>query len=185
MMHIETLRIPTERVGVIIGRNGRVKKRIESLTNVILEIDHEGLVIIRSPPDTEDPVLLWKARDIVHAIGRGFSPHNALTLIDEDARLVVMSLKENAGSSPSHIKRISGRLIGERGRARRVIEEITGVKVSVYGHTASIIGVDPGLEYATRAIEMLIQGAPHPAVYGYLEKMRREITRASVELWEQ
>ncbi len=184
MLYRETIRVPAERVGVIVGHKGRVKRRIEKLTNTILTIDSSGVVTITNPLDTEDPVLAWKARDIVKAIARGFSPKNALTLIDEDARLIVISLREIVGNSPNQQKRVAGRIIGMNGRTRRVIEQTTETLVSVYGKTVSIIGTDPGLEYAQRAVQMLINGAPHSTVYSWLERMRRELNRRKAEIWE-
>ena len=180
----ETIKVPSDRVGVIVGRNGKVRKRIEEMTNVKLNIDHEGTVTISSTGESEDPVLAWKARDIVRAIARGFSPKNALTLIDEDMMLLVISLRDAVGTSPNQLRRVAGRIIGESGRTRRVIEQITGTKVTVYGHTVSIIGYTPGIDYARRAIDMLISGAPHSAVYSQLERMRREMNRQQSELWE-
>ena len=181
----ETIRVPSDRVGVIVGRGGRVKRRIEKLTNTRIEVNPEGIVTITSPESTEDPILIWKARDMVRAIARGFSPSRALTLIDEDARLIIISLRDVVGTSPNQLKRVAGRLIGENGRTRRVIEQITETKISVYGRTVSIIGIDPGLEYAQRAIQMLISGAPHSAVYSRLERMRQELHRYRSELWDE
>ncbi|MFW9910972.1 MAG: pre-rRNA-processing protein PNO1 [Candidatus Thorarchaeota archaeon] len=184
-MHLhETVRVPAERVGVIVGRNGRVRKRVEKLTNTKIEVDSEGIVKITSHEDTEDPVLAWKAKDIIRAMARGFSPKNALSLIDEDARLLVISLREVVGSSPNQLKRVAGRIIGEKGRTRRAIEQITESKISIYGRTVSLIGYDPGLQYAQKAIDMLIGGAPHGAVYGMLERARRDMSRMEAELWE-
>ena len=183
MFH-ETIKVPEDRVGVIVGRNGRVRKRIEDLTNTRLDINSEGVVTITRPADTEDPVLAWKARDIVRAIARGFSPNRALTLIDEDMRLIVISLRDYVGSSANQMKRVAGRIIGENGRTRRVIEQTTDTKISIYGKTVAIIGADLGLDYAQRAVDMLIQGAPHSAVYSRLERMRREMNRQQAELWE-
>ena len=184
MLSSETIRVPAERIGVIVGHNGRVRKRVEQLTNSKIEISSEGVVTVTSPTDTEDPVLAWKARDMIRAMARGFSPKNALTLIDDETRLVIISLRDQIGDSPSQLKRVAGRLIGESGRTRRVIETVAEVKISVYGHTVSLIGTDPGLEYATRAVGMLIDGAPHGTVYKYLEKMRREMNRQRAEIWE-
>ena len=184
MLSREIVRVPADRIGVIVGRNGRVRKRIEKLTNTVLDINSEGVVTITSGVQSEDPVLIWKARDMVRAIARGFSPKRALDLIDEDARLIIISLRETVGSSPNQLRRVAGRIIGENGRTRRVIEEVTATKVSVYGKTVSIIGVDPGLDHAQRAIMMLINGAPHSAVYSHLERMRREMNRRQSELWE-
>ncbi len=173
-----------ERLGVIVGRNGRVRKRVEKLTNTKLDISSEGMVTITSPESSEDPVLAWKARDIVRAMARGFSPKKALNLIDEETRLIVISLREMVGNSSSQLKRVSGRIIGENGRTRRVIEQTAGVYISIYGKTVALIGMDPGLDYATRAVTMLIDGAPHSAVYKYLEKSRRRMNRQEAELWE-
>ncbi len=185
MLYRETIRVPSDRIGVIVGRNGRVKKRVEELTNVVIEISPEGLVCITGKTDVDGPVNMWKARDIIRAMARGFSPKNAFALLDDDdASLVVYSLREIVGSTRSHLKRIAGRVIGENGRARRVIEDITGVKISVYGDTISIIGTYPRLQIASRAIEMIIEGAPHGVVYKYLERMRREIVRAEADIWE-
>jgi ribosomal RNA assembly protein len=185
MLFHETIRVPTERIGVIVGKNGRVKKRIETLTNAKVDVNPEGVVTISCPQESEDPVLLWKARDVIRAMARGFSPKNAFALLDEDTRLIIISLREIVGTSPRQLKRVSGRIIGEHGRTRRVIEQTTEAKVSVYGRTVSIIGVDPGIEYARKAIDMLIEGAPHNAVYARLEKMRRELNRQRAELWEE
>ncbi len=185
MRYSETVRVPAERLGVIVGRNGRVRKRVQKLTNVKIEVNPEGIVTITSPEKTEDPVLAWKARDMIRAMARGFSPNRALSLIDEDTRLVVISLRDAVGTSPNQLKRVAGRIIGENGRTRRAIEEITETKISVYGRTVSVIGADPGLEFSSRAIDMLIGGAPHGTVYRYLEKMRREMNRQKAELWEE
>jgi ribosomal RNA assembly protein len=185
MLFHETIRVPAERIGVIVGRNGLVKKRIETLTNAKVDVNPEGVVTISGSQESEDPVLLWKARDVIRAMARGFSPKNAFTLLDEDTRLIIISLRELVGTSPRQLKRVSGRIIGENGRTRRVIEHTTETKVSVYGRTISIIGVDPGIEYARKAIDMLIEGAPHNAVYARLEKMRGELNRQRAELWEE
>ncbi|MFX0107043.1 MAG: pre-rRNA-processing protein PNO1 [Candidatus Hodarchaeota archaeon] len=184
-MHFhEVVRVPSDRVGVIVGRDGRVRQRVEKLTNTKIDIDSEGVVTITSPEESSDPVLAWKARDIIRAMARGFSPKNALTLIDEDARLIIISLREVVGSSASQLKRVAGRIIGENGRTRRVIEQITECKISIYGRTVGIIGYDPGLDYARKAIDMLIQGAPHGAVYSMLERAKRHMSRLESELWE-
>ncbi|TFF92489.1 RNA-processing protein [Candidatus Thorarchaeota archaeon] len=184
MLFHETIRVPVDRIGVIVGRNGRVKKKIEKLTNSSLDVNSEGYVTITSRKDSEDPILAWKARDIVRAMARGFSPRNAFDLLDDEARLLIISLRQAVGSSPSQLKRVAGRIIGENGRTRKVIEQITETNICVYGRTVGIIGRDPGLDYAQRAVNMLIDGAPHGAVYSYLEKMRREMNRMRAQLWE-
>ena len=69
-------RVPEERVGVVIGPGGRTKREIASRTGTSIEIDPEDEEIRLSGPDS-DPTGVLKARDIVIAIGRGFSPERA------------------------------------------------------------------------------------------------------------
>jgi ribosomal RNA assembly protein len=123
MLYHETVKVPLDRVGVIVGRNGKVRKRVEKLANVKIEVNSEGVVTITAPENTEDPVLAWKARDMIRAMARGFSPKNALSLIADDMQLIVVSLRDVVGSSPNQMKRVAGRIIGENGRTRRVIEQ--------------------------------------------------------------
>ena len=69
----EHLKIPLNRIGVIIGKKGTTKARIEKLTQTSLSIDSEsGDITIKPTEDLDDPTKVWTARDIVKAIGRGF-----------------------------------------------------------------------------------------------------------------
>jgi len=58
---------------------------------------------------------------------------------------------------------------------------MTGARVSVYGKTISIIGDSEQLATVREALNMLIDGAPHGAVYGFLEKRRRELKSAQMD----
>ena len=72
------LRIPKSRIGVLIGKDGETKNEIESLAEVLIQVDSEdGSIVILSTEKTTDPTYVWKARDIIKAIGRGFSADKA------------------------------------------------------------------------------------------------------------
>jgi ribosomal RNA assembly protein len=181
------VRIPKERVGVLIGPDGKVKQSIEDKLKVKLEIDSEsGDITILLDEKVEDPSLLFRARDVVTAIGRGFSPEHAFRLIrDEDAIFDVIDLRTIFGRSESDIKRIKGRIIGMNGKTRRIIEELTTADVVVYGHTVGIIGTFEQADAARSAIQMLIEGSQHHSVYKFLAKKRRELKKQMLELWEK
>ena len=135
--------------------------------------------------NAKDPSYLFKARDIVLAIGRGFSPQRAFRLLqDEDAMLTIINLRDIFGKSKSDIRRVKGRIIGKEGKTRRIIEECTDSYVSVYGHTISIIGGVEQSEIAREAINMLIKGNQHATVYRFLQRKRGELKRRELELWE-
>lgn len=181
------LKIPRERVGVLIGPEGKTKKHVEEKLKVELQIDSEaGDVIITMAENADDPSTLFKAKDLVTAIGRGFSPEHAFRLVrDEEAVLDVIDLRSAFGKSEADIKRVQGRIIGMNGKTRRIIEELTDTNVSVYGHTVSIIGSVEQVQIARDAIEMLVKGSMHGTVYRFLHRKRRELKKKKLELWEK
>lgn len=180
------IKIPKERVGALIGPDGHVKQNIEKRLSVELQVDSQsGDIIAVLNPEAEDPSVLFRVKDVVTAIGRGFSPERAYRLLeDEDAMLEVLDLRDVVGRSESDLKRLKGRIIGKEGKTRRIIEELTEAEVSVYGHTVSIIGNVDQTEVARKAIQMLIKGSQHSTVHQFLHKKRRELKKKKMELWE-
>jgi len=181
------LKIPKERVGVLVGPEGKIKKSIEEKLSVELQIDSEtGGVTAMLDEKATDPSLFFRVKDVVTAIGRGFSPEHAFRLIrDEEAMLDVIDLRLVFGKSESDIRRIKGRIIGMNGKTRRIIEELTDANVAVYGHTIGIIGNIEQAQAAREAIQMLINGSLHSAVYRFLHRKRRELKKKMLELWEK
>lgn len=181
------VKIPKERIGVLIGPEGSVKGRIEQKFGVQLGVDGEtGDVTLTLLPNVEDPSVLFRARDVVTAIGRGFSPQRAFRLLqDEDAILEVIDLRETVGRSVSDMQRLKGRIIGQEGKTRRIIEELTEAEISVYGHTISIMANADQMEVAREAIQMLLRGSQHSTVYRFLHRKRRELKKKKLELWEK
>jgi len=184
--HSTFVKIPRERIGVLIGTKGGVRELIEKRLSVNLGIESQsGDVTITLKEDVNDPSLLFRAKDVVTAIGRGFSPESVFKLIeDEDTILEIVDLREVFGRSESDISRIKGRIIGREGKTRRIIEEMTGTRVSVYGHTVSMIGGIEQVDIAREAIKMLIKGSQHKTVYRFLQRKRHELKLRNLELWQ-
>lgn len=188
MAHASTfLRIPKERVGVLIGPDGVTKKNIEEKLTVRLEIESDsGGVTIAMAEGAKDPSVLFRAKDVATALGRGFSPEHAFRLIrDEESILDVMDLRTTFGKSETDLTRVKGRIIGMNGKTRRIIEELTDASVSVYGHTVALIGTFEQIEAAREAVQMLVKGSLHSTVYRYLHRKRRELKKKKLELWEK
>lgn len=175
------IKIPEERVGVLVGPGGSMKRLIEEKTKTVLEIDSEtGAISVSS---AEDPLQGLRVLDLVKAIGRGFSPERALSILDDDMLMLdILDLSKIAGTR-SEMERIKGRIIGKDGRTREIMERLSGSLVSVYGKTVSLLGHPEQVRVARNAIEMLLDGAPHGNVYSFLEKKHREL--AKEELKEQ
>jgi len=166
-------RIPEDRIGVLIGPGGRTKQEIGRRTATTIRIDAEDGEVRIEGPDT-DPIRAIKARDIVIAIGRGFSPERAFRLLKDDAYLEVLDIKFTTGKREKDaLRRIRARAIGARGRARSRIEELTGCSMSVYGSTVALIGEEDELDRAARAVSLLLKGSEHSTVFHFLARARR------------
>jgi len=169
-------KIPEERVAILIGKKGEVKRKIEDETGVELDIDSdEGDVFIKG----EDALKLYTARDVIRAIGRGFNPEIALQLLKTDYVLEVISLSEIAKKKET-LQRLKGRVIGAGGKTRRLIEELAEVSMSIYGKTICILGESENIYIAKTAIQNLLKGSPHSSVYRWLEKKRHDIRKRAI-----
>jgi len=153
--------IPEKRIKVLKSKETREKIGYElnvkiTIQENVVEIDGKGLN-------------LYQAKNIVKAIARGFSPEKAFRLLNEEETLEIIELTE---FSDKKMKIIKSRLIGTRGKTRKLIENYSGCSVSVYGKTVSIIGKYDQMNIAREAIKMIIRGAKHSNVYGLLQEAK-------------
>lgn len=176
MQHVT---IPGDRIGALIGEGGETMREIESRSEVRLDIDSEtGSVGIET---VGDPVVGLKGPDVVKAIGRGFAPEDAFRLLENDVQLFELIDIEAATRNKNDLRRQKGRLIGEGGRTRELLEELSGADVVIYGTTLGIIGGPEQVDAVRTAVEMLLDGAPHGAVYSFLERKRNEMKTSGIE----
>lgn len=187
----QVVKVPRDRIGVLIGKDGKVKDMIEQSCNVKLYIDGEDGSVTIISKDIEGAegssvdVRVFKAVEFVTAVARGFSPERAMRLLrDEECMINVIDLKDHVGRSPNALQRIKGRLIGSNGKARRLVEELTGAYISVHGHYVAIIGRAEEVRLASEAVTMLISGSMHSTVYNMLQKARRKAKMERLKLWE-
>jgi ribosomal RNA assembly protein len=178
------IRIPNDRIGVLIGKSGKTKKIIEDKCSVELDIDSDGGEVLIKTEKIDEKIQPFKAIEIVTAIGRGFSPENALRLLKGENSLHVIDLREFVGKAPEQIERIKGRIIGEGGKARLNMENLTNSSITVYGRTVSIIGEPNQLRLVVDAIASLSNGSMHGPVYTKLESARRREKADKALLWE-
>jgi ribosomal RNA assembly protein len=165
------LRIPMDRVGSLIGKGGETKKMIEDRTKTAIKIDPEGEVRIYNR-GSQDPLIVMKVTDLIRAVGRGFSPERALRLLDDDEYFEVIDIRDYVGKKSSHVIRMRARIIGTNGKTRKLIEDLTGAFISIYGSSVSIIGNSIQMPIARSAVDMLLRGSEHSTVYKYMERQR-------------
>ena len=182
MMFDKTIRIPIDRIGSIVGKSGKTKLWIEQKCNVSLDIDsRSGEVHISSDNEISNPLL---AVDLVQSIAHGFSKVNASNLLDDDKFLSIIDLTQYFKKSSHSISRIKSRVIGQNGKARKVMEEISNTNISVYGHSISIIGSYEQIKLVENALNLLISGAQHKTAYDLLQKSRTQSKLDRLQLWE-
>ncbi len=178
------IRIAEDRVGVLIGPKGKNRKKIESTFGVTLIVESEtGNVEIKLKEDQKDVSVIFTVKTIIQAIGRGFSPRNAMALEDEEKGIMIIDLEEYVGTSRNAQNRVRGRIIGKDGKSRELLEELTECLVSVYGGTVGLIGPYEMLPVAKEAIEMLLNGSFHKTVWNHLYAYRRKMKKERGELW--
>ena len=163
------LKIPKERIAVLIGKNGEIKKELEEESNSTIEVDSkEGDIKIKG----EDSLKMYELKDVIMAIGRGFNPDIAKLLFRTDYVLEIIQLLDFVPSK-QHFERVKGRIIGAKGKSRATIEKLTDTFISVYGKTIAIIGESENVPICRKAVESLLQGSQHANVYKFLEKNKR------------
>ncbi len=175
---MQYVKVPRDRVGVLIGPKGETKRGIEKALGVNLLVDSEAGEIQVDDRKAEDPLAGMKAENVVRAIGRGFAPKHAYRLFSDDVYLSLIDIHDFVGKQKEHLRRVTARIVGTGGKTRRHIEELTGVHISIYGHTVGVIGELESMEVAREAIEMLLSGSEHAAAYRFLENKRREARMA-------
>ena len=163
---IDYVLIPEERKNIL-KKDKKWKKIIEKLSNVKVEINDSIKII------SDDPLECLRAKEVFKAFGRGFDFNTSLNLLDEDYFLDIIRVDDFSGKSRNRRIELKGRVIGSKGKTKKLIEKYTNTKISVYGKTISIIGKGSDIKKAKEAIEMLLSGAMHKTVYRFLEKVGR------------
>jgi len=165
------MKIPRDRIAVFIGTGGEVKRELEELTGSKINVDSkEGEIEITG----SDPLKLFTLQSVIKAIGRGFNPDVAFTLLKQDYTFELVPIKEFA-KGKNAIERLRGRIIGKKGKSRSTLEILSDCRISVYGNTVGVIGRPEKIMMVRKAIEALLRGAPHSNVYKSLEGKIRDI----------
>ena len=104
---IKNIKIPEERIGVLKA----CIKKIGKKTGTDILVDNENVKIDGKALD------VWKTKDIIKAIGRGFNPEKALELLDEKNNLCIINIKDYYRTEKG-LKRVKSRLIGSEGKTK-------------------------------------------------------------------
>ena len=176
----ETIRVPKDRIGAVIGKKGRTRKRIEQIADVKIHVNSKtGEVTVKGKESTL-PENFYNALQVIRAIGRGFDEKSALELFSDDRYLDIINLRDLLPKRNDR-RRQKARIIGTGGSVRKKLETLTDTHIRVYGDTVAIIGDAEGITLAHRAIiELAGEGRPHSVVFRELELQRARRKRAKI-----
>ncbi len=158
---IDRIRIPKKRISVLVENKGMVEEATKTKIKLNDEITVAG-----------GPLEIMDAKNMIKAIGRGFTVDTALELTDEKNNLCIIPLPDDR----KKLKRVRARIIGTGGRSKKKIEKLTFTKIAVYGKTVSIIGKYENVDITREAIEKLIRGSPHSTVYRFIERLSKKLS---------
>jgi ribosomal RNA assembly protein len=164
------LRIPEERVAVLIGEGGETKELLENTIDSDVEVQ-DNLVRIDG-----DPIDEMDGYSIVKAIGRGFNPEKAMKIAERDKMLHIIDISDYVSTENAR-DRLKGRVIGRDGETRRHLEKDGNVDIAIYGKTIGIIGYAQNIEIVSEVIKQLLNGRSHSSAYNYLEQNQAKIKR--------
>lgn len=150
-----------------IGKIKKMKNKIEKSLDVKLDIQG-GEIGIES--NSDDAYNEFICQSVLESLDIGFDLPEALNLIKEDYMLEKFDIKKLV--KQSRLKTVMGRLIGEKGRTKELIEEMTGCSIAIKDHFIAVIGSTDDVSIAVHAIKSIIRGSPHAKVYAYLERSR-------------
>jgi ribosomal RNA assembly protein len=164
--------MPKERIAVLIGKAGKVRKDIEKRSGVKIEIDSESGEVAVTRDLKKDAIPALAALEIIKAVARGFSPQKAYKLWNPNIYIATLDLTEFLGDSPKDLERVRARIIGREGKVRGYISRLTTTDMVIYGKTVSILGETENVSLAKEAVFKIIEGLPHNAVFRFLEAKR-------------
>ncbi len=169
MQFTDEILIPRTRIALLLGPKNATKTSLEKLGKVKISVK-ENLVEVAG----RDALEVMVAKNVVDAIGRGFSPESAKQLFDDEFTYTKLVLPDYGHKKASHQQRVKGVVIGQEGKAKRMIERETGAELAIQGKTIAILGKYEAVEKARQAVEMLLTGRRHATVYRFLEKSKNE-----------
>lgn len=144
--------------------NDEIVHRIKNEKNVEINSDKEVTKLY-----SEDSILELTAQRVIEAYNMGFDSDKSMELFDEKNELRVINLKELCRNR-TRIREQKGRIIGEDGRTKELIEELTGTNLVISDKKIGIIGNVLDVMFSLDIIDDIVSGIPHSRVYKKMEQ---------------
>ncbi|MEK6854867.1 MAG: hypothetical protein AABX73_01465 [Nanoarchaeota archaeon] len=150
----------------------KFREELEKGLNVKIEISGRKVLISGSSLDE------YEADMALDAFLFGFSVKKSLLLKNEDVVFKKIHIKEH--TRRKNLSVVRARLIGIKGKTKKIIEEISGCSIIIRQSEVGILGDAESIEDVTTAVVNLIRGAKQSNIYRFLEKINK--TKLNYEL---
>lgn len=167
MSNLQQVYITKERVKKLRQEKSIIGK-VEKLCKCKIALADDDIVEIEGDAFSE-----FNAKNIIFAFGRGFDIDIACRLADADYYFNSIDL-EQVLNNEKRIKQVKARVIGEAGKTKRYIEEVSNARISVYGNTISLIGTINEIGEAETAVNTIVEGGTHRLAYMKMEATHRK-----------
>ncbi len=161
---METVLISPKRVAAL----HKVLEKLSKKLNCSIEILQDGRVKIDGAAYDE-----YNAKNVIEAFGKGFSIGESFKLLNDEYYFKYVNLKDLL-KNDAEIKRIKARIIGQDGKTKSYIEDVSNVSLSLFDNTVGIIGTTEELAIATAALQILVEGGTHKKAYRIMESLRKK-----------
>jgi ribosomal RNA assembly protein len=118
---------------------------------------------------SKDSILEMDVKEAIDAFNNGFKIHECMKLLNKENYTLRIIDISNITRNTQRAKQQKSRVIGENGRTREIIEELTTTDVSVKGFNVGIIGETENAYFASKMVQELVMGSPHASVYSKME----------------
>lgn len=146
------------------------QRELEQALNVRISLQGKTLQF-------EGPALAeYEASLVFEAIEFGFSIRQALQLKNDDIIFRRIHIRDH--TRRKNLNEVRARVIGTRGKTRRVVEHVSQCMVIVHDSEVGLLGNVHEIEAAETALINLIKGTKQSNVYRYLERQnsrRKEV----------
>jgi ribosomal RNA assembly protein len=146
----------------------RVVRSVSELERVSgVRVEREGSVFYIEGGGASE----WNCEQVLKALGNGFSTKNAFKLFSDDYFADEIDVESAVWRKEKALGRVKGRIIGGEGKAKEVIERLTGVRMVVGDKKVFFIGRFDEVKNAKEAVLRLMEGVKHSQVYNYLKRL--------------
>lgn len=152
----------------------KLKKEIEKSLNIKIKPERKNIII---ESKKEDAYIEYISSKILEAISLGFDINTALQLKNINYNFNRIDVKNIVRES--RLNEAIARVIGSRGKTKKLLSELSDCDILVHEHIVAIIGPSDNVEVALQALTSLIRGSKPSKIYSFLERSRARLKKLS------